>query len=203
MEHPDVAPSRPTGREPPKGAYTWDDFIALPDDDRRELIDGELVEVEVPTEAHEKANAALIAYLFFWVEERGGRVLSAGYKVKISERRGVMPDVQVFLAGNTATRTAQGLIQGAPDLAVEIISDSSARYDRITKLGWYARIGCPEYWIVDPELRTLERLVLKDGRYSIMNSLSEIEVFKPDSFPGLEIPLAKLWIAQGAEPSQN
>ena len=47
---------------------------------------------------------------------------------------------------------------GTPDLVVEILSPSSRRYDRVTKLRWYAQLGVPEYWLVDPDARTLERL---------------------------------------------
>jgi Uma2 family endonuclease len=50
-----------------------------------------------------------------------------------------------------------------------------------------------EYWIVDPQARTLERLVLREGAYVIAASLEQSETFTPGSFNGLEIPLAKLW----------
>jgi Uma2 family endonuclease len=202
MEHLD-SEARPTGPQR-KGTCTWDDFIALPDDDRRELIDGELVEVEVATELHEHIVAWLIGFLFQWIRPRkAGDLKSSAYKVRVSEDRGVMPDIQVYLSGNTSTRTPQGLVNGAPDLAVEVISESSERYDRVTKLGWYARIGCPEYWIVDPEAQTVERLVLKDGRYVIMDGASGNSIFKPESFPGLEIPLAELWSLPGDRPPQG
>jgi len=174
------------------GGYTWDDFVALDEDDLRELIDGELVEVEVPTEVHEHIVALLGFFLVGWARAHGGRVHASGYKVRISERRGVMPDLQYF--GPAARALPQeGLVEGHPDLAVEIVSKPSRRYDRVTKLGWYAGIGTPEYWIVDPEPRTLERLVLRDGRFVIADALAEGAAFRPESFPGLEIPLADLW----------
>jgi Uma2 family endonuclease len=67
------------------------------------------------------------------------------------------------------------------------------RYDRVTKLRWYAQLGVPEYWLVDPEARTLERLVLREGKYSIVASLADDETFRPESFEGLAIPLSRLW----------
>jgi Uma2 family endonuclease len=51
----------------------------------------------------------------------------------------------------------------------------------------------PEYWLIDPQARTFERLVLRDGVFSIAASLADDEVFRPEAFEGLEIPLAKLW----------
>ena len=74
-----------------------------------------------------------------------------------------------------------------------IVSGSSRRYDRVTKLRWYAQRGVAEYWIVDPEGRTFERLVLRDEGYVIAASCEGDETFRPESFEGLEIPMAKLW----------
>jgi Uma2 family endonuclease len=196
---PPISEPDPAVRQERRGPWTWDDFAALPDDDRRELVDGELVEIEVPTKLHEHIVVALGAYLYFWARTHKAGVLGSGYRVRISEERGVMPDIQLYRSGNTGTRTKQGLTQGAPDLAIEVVSDSSERYDRVTKLNWYASIGCPEYWIVDPEARTVERFVLKEGRFVVMQSFADSEVFKPETFPGLAIPLAELWTIPGEE----
>lgn len=135
--------------------YTWDDFIALDEDDLRELIDGELVEVEVPTDTHEYIVTRLCSALTVWSDAgHGGRALASGYKVRVSE---------------------------------------SQRHDRVTKLRWYAQLGVPEYWVIDPQARTFERLVLRERSYVIADSLAEDETFRPDRFEGFEIPLAKLW----------
>jgi Uma2 family endonuclease len=175
--------------------FTWDDFVALEEDDPRELIDGELVEVEVPTWSHEKVVGWLVFFLRAWAEGgRGGHVVPSGYKVRVSDRRGVMPDVQFYRRDNDIAAEQQaGLIRGRPDLVVEVISPSSTRYDRVTKLRYYAQLGIPEYWMVDPGARTVERLVLADASYVIAGSCSDSEPFRPASFDGLEIPLAKLW----------
>jgi len=82
-----------------------------------------------------------------------------------------------------------------PDLAVELISPTSVRYDRIVKLAYYASIAVPEYWIVDIEHQTLERLLLEGAHYFIAEALSGGDVLRPSSFPGLEIPLHELWDA--------
>jgi Uma2 family endonuclease len=179
-----------TGHAP----YTWDDFVALDEDDLRELIDGALVEVEVPTRRHERAVARLVQALTNWADVRGGEAIASGYKVRISDRRGIMPDVQFYRRSNAAAREQDlGLVRGHPDLVVEVVSPSSRRYDRVTKLHWYAQLGVPEYWLVDPEARTLEQLVLREGAYVIAASLAEDETFRPSTFEGLEILLGKLW----------
>ncbi len=183
-----------TRREP--GPYTWEDFVALEEDDLRELIDGELVEVEVPNDAHELLVPLLSRHLLDWADAHGGgATFASGYKVRITNKRGVMPDLQFYRPVNLPRGQRQGLATGRPDLAVEIVSPTSVRYDRVVKMNWYASIGTPEYWIVDPEARTLERLVLAEGHYLIADALEGDAVFRPQSFEGMEIPLARLWAA--------
>jgi Uma2 family endonuclease len=186
--------SRHTQPQTRPGPYTWGDFIALGEDDPRELLDGYLVEIEMPTRTHERIVAVLIALLTHWGWSRNaGEVLASGYKIRIDDRRGTMPDVQFYRRGNLPRGQEKGLERGRPDLAVEVISPSSRSKDSVRKLHDYAAIGVPEFWLIDPEARTLERLVLRDGVYSILEALEGDMVFRPDSFEGLEIDLDRLW----------
>jgi Uma2 family endonuclease len=186
-----------TVSHPAAAPHTWSDFVVLGEDDGRELIDGELVEVEVPTSRHEEIVALLCHFLVGWAGAgHGGRTRASGYKVRISETRGVMPDVQFYRRGNDAARDQEhGLVRGRPDLVVEVVSPSSRRFDRVKKLRFYSELGVPEYWLVDPETRTLERLVrdAETGAYVITVALEDEETFRPESFEGLVIPLARLW----------
>jgi Uma2 family endonuclease len=183
-----------------RGPYTWSDFIELDEDDPRELLDGNLVAVEVPTRTHERIVAQLIALLSNWAWERkAGEVLASSYKIRIDDRRGTMPDVQFYRSGNLPQGQELGLERGRPDLAVEVVSPSSRSKDSVRKLHDYASIAVPEYWLIDPEARTLERLVLQGGTYSIMEALEGDATFRPDSFEGLEIDMARLW----GEPAEG
>ncbi|WP_394851175.1 Uma2 family endonuclease [Pendulispora rubella] len=184
-----------------EGPHTWEEFLDLDDDDRRELIDGEFVEIEgMPGIEHEYTVAELIYYLKAWVKSRReGPVLASGYKVRITNKRGVMPDLQFFMKDNPNRQQSRGLSIGRPDLAVEVISPGSSNYDRVKKFNWYADIGVPEYWIVHPIKHTFQQFVLKDGHYVAMASLADDEVFRSETFPGLEIPLAELWLPPDQE----
>jgi Uma2 family endonuclease len=176
------------------GPYTWEDFVALDEDDQRELLDGYLVEVEVPDELHEYAVALLIGLLGAWVHGgHGGLVLASGYKIRIDPRRGWMPDVQFYQPHNLPRGQDDGLTTGHPDLVIEVISPGSEGTDRVIKMRDYAALGVPEYWIVDPRERMLHRLILREGSYVIADALVGDAVFRPASFEGLEIPLAELW----------
>jgi|SRR5215203_3389660 len=176
------------------GPYTWPDFVDLDEDDPRELLDGQFVEIELPTWTHERIVAALIAILTQWSWSRkAGQVLASGYRLRIDERRGTMPDVQFYRKGNSPAAQEKGLERGRPDLVVEVISPSSRSKDSVRKLYDYAAIGVPEYWLLDPEAHTLERLVLREGVYSIVEAVEGDALFQPEGFDGLEVDLGRLW----------
>jgi len=184
---------------------TWDDFIALEDDDLRELIDGQLVHLEEPTWRHRRIVTELGMELLGWCDAgHGGYAIGSGFKLRVSDSCGVMPDVQLYRRGNEVSRDQNdGLVRGHPDLVVEISLPESRRHDRVRKLRWYMQLGVPEYWIIDPEAETLEGLVLRSddasptggyqGFYAIATALRGDDIFRPDTFEGLAIPLAKLW----------
>ncbi len=177
-----------------QGPFTWSDFVELEENDLRELLDGQLVEIEVPTWTHERIVATLILALGQWSREKNaGHVIGSGYKVRIDDQRGAMPDVQFYARGNLPVDQEKGLERGRPDLAVEVISPTSRSKDSVRKLHDYASIGVPEYWLIDAEARTLERLVLRDEVYSIVEALEGDAVFRPDGFEGLKIVLSELW----------
>lgn len=176
------------------GPYRWEDFLSLDEDDLRELIDGHLLELEVPTKIHEWIVTWLVMCLNGWaLPRKAGVALVSGYKVRIRADRGVMPDVQFFRRGGRPLPD-RGLESGAPDLVVEVVSPGGQRWDRTVKREWYGSIGTPEYWVVDPKKQVLERYLRDgDGALQLASSHEGEERFTPASFPDLEIELARLW----------
>lgn len=67
------------------------------------------------------------------------------------------------------------VIEGSPDLAIEILSPSSVKRDKIDKLQTYAQFNIPEYWIVDPDMETLEQYILKNDYYELVNLFQDEE----------------------------
>ncbi len=178
------------------GTYTWRDFIELDEDDLRELLDGHLVEIETPTWAHEAIVVDLMTDLGQWARIRNaGQVLGSGYKVRIDDENGYMPDVQFYRSENFPTDQEEGLERGHPDLVIEVSLPSSRSEDGVRKLHGYAAIGVPEYWLIDIEARTLRRLILHEGTYSVVEAIEGNATFRPESFDGLEIDLGLLWSA--------
>jgi Uma2 family endonuclease len=183
--------------------HHWEDFIALPDEDKRELVDGRLLETEMPNKWHERIVGSLIIALGVWCQKRGLQVLGSGFKVRVSDTRGAMPDVQVLTRETFDGASENGLESGHPELVVEIISPGSRAHDRVRKLAWYASIGVPEYWIVDADVQTIERLVLEHGTYRIDQTAQGNQIFKPRSMRGLHIDLRALWAPPPKSPARR
>lgn len=173
--------------------YAWEDFAKLGRDDGRELIDGTLVAAAPSTLAHTHAVERIARALRAWVQARGSglRVVSGADSVlRVSASMGVRPDVQLVSAERTSV--VPGLV-ARPELVVEVLSEETRRRDRVEKLLSYAGLEVAEYWLVEPDLRFLERLSLRDGHYVLAEVLADRAVLAPPAFPGFELPLEELW----------
>ena len=151
---------------PPQGRWTYADYAALPaDGNRYEIIAGVLYMTPVPGTGHQSVSARLVTFLVTHVEFAGlGRVFAAPVDVELAPDTVGQPDIVVVLDANRSRITPFRII-GAPDLVVEILSPSTAGYDRREKQDAYARAGVGEYWIVDPGAQTVELLTLAPGGY--------------------------------------
>ena len=86
-----IRPMAPEADRLPAGPHRWPDFLALDEDDLRELVDGHFLEIEVPNELHEWVVTWLVTSLTNWAHPRGaGFAFASGYKVRIRKDRGVI-----------------------------------------------------------------------------------------------------------------
>lgn len=144
---------------------TYEDYCNAPEDERYELLDGELLIIPSPKEAHQKSLLKLSATLYYEIERADiGHVYAAPFDVILTDNDVAQPDV-VFVSPERAHIITPDNIRGAPDLAIEILSPSTARRDLIAKRRLYARHGVREYWIVDTARRTIELLLLRGEEY--------------------------------------
>jgi Uma2 family endonuclease len=153
-----------------KRQWTVADRDALPDDGNRyEVIDGELFVTPSPALRHQSAVLVLSVLLDPYVRaQRVGYVFGAPIDVIFSPRRGVQPDISVVppLNGKMPKSFAEAkrLL-----LAVEVLSPSTARSDRVVKRTLYRDERVPEYWIVDLDSRTIERSTPDEPRPEILD----------------------------------
>ena len=168
----------------------WDDYLRLPDDERWELIDGELYSMSPsPIDRHQLALGELFGVMRSYLKGKKCRAILAPMDLKLSDENVVQPDLMVVCD----PRQFKGHIEGPPALVVEILSPSSESKDRHRKMLLYARFGVPEYWIVSPFPPYVEILRLHDGAYILHRAFDKGENLTSETFPGLEINLDEVF----------
>jgi Uma2 family endonuclease len=143
---------------------------------------------------HEIVVAWFVAVLRLWARRRGGFALGSEAKIAVGPRRGRKPDVSVFVGARPALGAT--LVRVAPHLVVEVVSERprDARRDRVEKIHDYAAAGVKYYWIVDPQLRTLE--ILERGARGRFAHVLDVSAGRVDRVPGCEglaLDLDDLW----------
>ena len=142
----------------PKIKFTVDDYMSTPEGKRYQLLDGEMILAPSPTERHQAIIGNLYWALRQFVSQRSlGRVWFAPLDVVFSNYDVAQPDI-LFVSKERSSIITEANIQGAPDLVIEVLSPSTARYDRGYKRTLYGRFDAREYWLVDPEAETVEVL---------------------------------------------
>ena len=152
-----------------KRRWTVDDLQDLPDDGQRyEVIDGELFVTPAPSLAHQRAILELARVLADYVRAEGiGDLIIAPADVRFSDVRSVQPDLFVVpLVDGRRPRRFEDV--GRLLLAVEVLSPSTARADRVAKRVLFRDEGVAEYWIVDLDARTIERSTPADSRVEVL-----------------------------------
>jgi Uma2 family endonuclease len=173
---------------------TYEDYAVLPADGRRyEIHDGELSVTPAPSPHHQMISRNLFIVLHQHVRTRGlGEVLYAPLDVILTESAIVQPDIVYLDRARLGAISRRG-IEGPPTLVVEVLSPSTTLTDRSTKWRLYARHGVPFYWLVDPEARAIEALVLGPAGYSLAVRASGDEPLALPPFPDLALVPAALW----------
>jgi Uma2 family endonuclease len=144
---------------------SYADLERWPEDGRRyELYNGEVFEIPSPILLHQFVLGRLYLALSAYVQVHGGSVFVAPLDIVLTDYDVVQPDVLLFMAEREHLLDMYTVTRHAPDLAVEILSPSTARNDRGRKLRLLERHRVPEYWLVDPDAPSVEVYRLSDAR---------------------------------------
>ena len=136
----------------PSAGYTLDDYYALPDEKRVELIDGEFYDMSAPSSVHQLLCLELAHLLLEFIRSKNGSCVTFASPIDVQldcdDRTMVEPDVIVVC---DRSKIIKRCIYGAPDLVIEILSPSTKSKDMFIKLSKYRNAGVREYWLVDPD----------------------------------------------------
>lgn len=161
------------GNKKRQGEYTLADYYSWPEDERIELIDGAIYDMEAPSFSHQDIMLEIAFHLKKYIKENKGncKVMVAPLDVQIDcdNRTMVQPDIVVVCSKDKVTKKN---IFGAPDLVMEILSKSTRKKDMGIKLAKYIDANVREYWIVDIEK---ERVIVYDIEHDIETTIYTFE----------------------------
>ncbi len=180
---------------------TVDELFELPNDGHKyEVIDGVVMMSPRASGPHQHTAISIFRQLDSYNLANPIGEVFLDFEVRLGQRtsgRDILyaPDV-VFVRSDRQIDTKK-YVDGAPDLAVEVISPGSRRIDTVTKRNDYERFGVREYWIIDPARNAMTFLRLMDGKY--VEVAPDGDKFASEAVPGFALDLVpvratfKLW----------
>jgi Uma2 family endonuclease len=176
-----------------KKQYTYEDYAGLPEGAPYQLIGGELIMTPSPVPYHQIISRRIEFELLKFVEERKmGEVIYAPMDVYLSEVDTFQPDI-LFISKERLNIIGEKKIEAAPDLVIEILSESTAYYDLKYKKRVYESSGVKEYWIVDPMDKGIEVYENTDNGFKLYDSAISSGAIKSKLLEGFSVELEKVF----------
>ena len=183
--------------------YTYADYCEWDDDERWELIDGIPYAMSGASTTHQRISGNLYLQLANFLKDKQCEVFHAPYDVRLNAEEYddtvVQPDLTIIC--DSAKIDDKGC-KGVPDMVIEILSPSTAKHDILRKFNIYLRVGVREYWIVDPDTRTVQVFILENGRY-LAKSYGETDTVTVHALEGCEIILSDVFPDSRDENANN
>jgi Uma2 family endonuclease len=170
---------------------TYEHYVQYPEDgNRHEIIDGVHYMNSAPVPQHQKISRHIQFQLFSAIELNGlGQVMDAPVDIQFSNHDVVQPDLVVVLTENRIITTTK--VKGVPDLVVEILSPSTAQRDEGLKKELYEQSGVPEYWVVDPDEKSVRKYALTNQKYG--EAVRCVDTVEFDGLPDIVVDLTRVW----------
>lgn len=158
-----------------------------------ELINGEIVKKGAPNPKHQLASGELFAQLHAFIRKKKlGTIMTAPLDVFMGEYNALQPDLLFVAKAREEIITSNG-VEGAPDLIVEILSPSTMKHDRGSKMKIYRQHQVREYWIVDPKNQSIEVYQLKNNEYDLASFAVEEGEITSEVLPGLSLAVTSIF----------
>jgi len=159
---------------------------------KAEFINGDIVLHSPARHLHHLVRVNLERIIGIYVSLHRVGVVVSEKALCVFPRNDYEPDIAFFLAAKVEKLTPETMEYPPPDWIIEVLSPSSEHYDRGVKFTDYAAHGVEEYWIVAPEMKTIEQYEASDGTYRLVAEHAKGTV-KPRHLPGFEIPIAAVF----------
>lgn len=182
------------------GPCNFREYLDWEGPERYEVVQGEAVLLAAPSPFHQEVSGEILRQLLNFLEGKKCKAYAAPFDVRLFEREGdspedvdtvIQPDITVVC--DLSKIDGRGC-KGAPEMAIEILSPSTQRHDRLVKFNLYQRSDLGELWFVDPANRSVE-VFLRDGQ----GMLRPVEVYRPkdiakvNSLEGCFIEMGKVF----------
>jgi Uma2 family endonuclease len=183
---------------------TYADLLSLPEDVRAEILAGRIVTTPAPLPRHSRTQRSLGGFIGRPFDDDDGMGGPGGWwifvevDIQLATHDVVRPDLAGWRRERLPDPGDQRPITTPPDWICEILSPSTAVYDRVTKRDLYALHGVAYYWIVDVEARTLEAFALEGGRWVLLGNYDEHALARIDPFAEIELPVGRLFLPRPA-----
>jgi len=184
---------------------TYRDLLALPPDVHAEVLSGEIVTAPAPLPRHSKVQGAARRFVGGPFDDDDGRGGPGGWwifvevDVALGPHDIVGPDLAGWRRPRLPRSGAVRPIEVVPDWVAEILSPATAARDRVQKRKLYARAGIANYWLIDPETRALEALVLRDGVWLEAGVYDDSSTARIPPFEAIEIEVGRLFLPRDAD----
>lgn len=170
-----------------------DFFRRAPEDRKAELIDGVMIMPSPPSDRHERLVGFLFTLIRMYCEDRDlGEVRGSRTAVELADDQAPEPDV-LFVAKERADIITDEGVFGAPDLVIEVLSASTAAYDRGSKFHAYERAGVRELWLIDPYGPAGTEFYQRSGEYLKPIMPGPNNVLSSMVLPGFRLNTTWLW----------
>jgi Uma2 family endonuclease len=178
---------------------TVQEFAQLPDDGvRHEISEGELITKAPPKFLHTLVAVAVFEVLQAYLKQHGGARAfpEAGYVLSHDPLTIRQTDVSVLSAERIRATDVNGYVEGAPELAVEIVSPSHSAQDLEIKVQQYLHTGAKQVWVVYPITKRVH-IFLAGGQLTILDKTQTVDA--GDLLPGFSIKVADLFLSENRE----
>jgi Uma2 family endonuclease len=180
--------------------FSYADYLNWPQGERFELIDGIAYDMSpAPGTVHQTVSGELFGIIWQFLKNKKCRVFSAPFDVRLPEMKKatdaetftvVQPDITVICDENKIDERG---CKGAPDVVIEILSQSSAYRDETEKLLLYEKHGVKEYWIVNPDAKYVMIYRNNEKKFEKPEYLRGEDILESRVLTGLSFKLTDIW----------